>query len=34
MDTLRQILRVQEDKMSKHGILMESHADISTAVLG
>ncbi|MFY9660045.1 MAG: hypothetical protein WAJ97_05445 [Terriglobales bacterium] len=28
MDTLRQILRVQEDKMSKHGILMESHADI------
>ena len=28
MDTLRQILRVQEDKMSKAGILMESHADI------
>ncbi len=28
MDTLRQILRVQEDKMSKAGILVESHADI------
>ncbi|MFY9646590.1 MAG: hypothetical protein WAK29_15520, partial [Terriglobales bacterium] len=28
MDTLRQILRVQEDKMSKAGILIESHADI------
>ena len=28
MDTLRQILRVQEDKMSKAGILLESHADI------
>ena len=28
MDTLRQILRIQEDKMSKAGILMESHADI------
>ncbi len=28
MDTLRQILKVQEDKMSKAGILVESHADI------
>jgi PilZ domain len=28
MDTLRQILRVQEDKMSKAGIVVESHADI------
>jgi hypothetical protein len=28
MDTLRQILRVQEDKMSKAGIMTESHADI------
>jgi hypothetical protein len=28
MDTLRQILRVQEDKMAKSGILVESHADI------
>ena len=28
MDTLRQILRVQEDKMSKAGMLVESHADI------
>ncbi len=28
MDTLRQILRVQEDKMSKAGIMVESHADI------
>ncbi len=28
MDTLRQVLRVQEDKMSKAGILVESHADI------
>jgi len=28
MNTLRQILRVQEDKMSKAGILVESHADI------
>jgi hypothetical protein len=28
MDTLRQVLRVQEDKMSKAGILIESHADI------
>jgi hypothetical protein len=28
MDTLRHVLRVQEDKMSKHGILVESHADI------
>jgi PBS lyase HEAT-like repeat len=28
MDTLRQILRLQEDKMSKAGILVESHADI------
>ena len=28
MDTLRQILRVQEDKMGKAGILIESHADI------
>jgi len=28
MDTLRQILRVQEDKMNKAGILIESHADI------
>ena len=26
--TPRQILRVQEDKMSKAGILVESHADI------
>ena len=28
MDTLRQILRVQEERMSKAGILVESHADI------
>jgi len=28
MDTLLQILRVHEDKMSKAGILVESHADI------
>ena len=28
MDTLRQILRIQEDKMSKAGLLVESHADI------
>ncbi len=28
MDTLRQILKLQEDKMSKAGILVESHADI------
>jgi len=28
MDTLRQILKVQEDKMSKAGILADSHADI------
>ena len=28
MDTLRQILRVQEEKMSKAGILVDSHADI------
>ena len=28
MGTLRQILRIQEDKMSKAGILVESHADI------
>ncbi len=28
MDTLRRILNVQEDKMSKAGILVESHADI------
>jgi hypothetical protein len=28
MDTLRQVLRVQEDKLSKAGILVESHADI------
>jgi len=28
MDTLRNILKVQEDKMSKAGILVESHADI------
>ena len=28
MDTLRQILRVQEDKMNKAGLLVESHADI------
>ena len=28
MDTLRQILRIQEDKMSKAGMLIESHADI------
>src|SRR6266403_147720 len=28
MDTLRQILRLQEDKMGKAGILVESHADI------
>src|SRR6202007_872566 len=28
MDTLRQILRVQEEKMNKAGFLVESHADI------
>src|SRR5437868_6730184 len=28
MDTLRQILKLQEDKMSKAGMLVESHADI------
>jgi hypothetical protein len=28
MDTLRRILKVQEEKMSKAGILIESHADI------
>jgi hypothetical protein len=28
MDSLRQILRIQEDKMSKAGILVESHVDI------
>jgi hypothetical protein len=28
MDRLRQILRLQEDKMSKAGMLIESHADI------
>jgi HEAT repeat protein len=28
MDMLRQMLRIQEDKMSKAGILVESHADI------
>ncbi len=28
MDTLRQILRVQEEKLSKAGVLVESHADI------
>jgi hypothetical protein len=28
MDTLRQILRVQEEKMNKAGMLVESHADI------
>jgi hypothetical protein len=28
MDSLRQILRMQEEKMSKVGILVESHADI------
>jgi hypothetical protein len=28
MESLRQILRLQEDKMSKAGILVESHADI------
>jgi hypothetical protein len=28
MDSLRQILRIQEEKMSKAGILVESHADI------
>jgi hypothetical protein len=28
MDTLRQILKVQEEKMNKAGILVESHADI------
>ncbi|HEY6183939.1 MAG TPA: hypothetical protein VIW67_16955, partial [Terriglobales bacterium] len=28
MDTLRRILRIQEDKMGKAGILVESHADI------
>ena len=28
MDTLRQILKIQEDKMSNAGILVESHVDI------
>jgi hypothetical protein len=28
MDSLRQILRLQEEKMSKAGLLVESHADI------
>ena len=28
MDSLRQILRIQEEKMNKAGILVESHADI------
>jgi hypothetical protein len=28
MDALRQILKIQEDKMGKAGILVESHADI------
>jgi hypothetical protein len=28
MDTLRQILKVQEEKMNKAGLLVESHADI------
>jgi hypothetical protein len=28
MDKLRQILRIQEDKMNRAGILVESHADI------
>ena len=28
MDSLRQILKIQEDKMNKAGILVESHADI------
>jgi hypothetical protein len=28
MDTLRQILRVQEEKMNRAGLLVESHADI------
>jgi hypothetical protein len=28
MDSLRRILRIQEDKMNKAGILVESHADI------
>ncbi len=28
MDKLRQILRIQEDKMSRAGILVDSHADI------
>jgi len=28
MDTLRRILKIQEDKMNKAGILVESHADI------
>ncbi len=28
MDSLRQILRMQEEKMSKAGLLVESHADI------
>ncbi len=28
MDTLRRILKIQEDKMGKAGILVESHADI------
>jgi hypothetical protein len=28
MDTLRRVLKVQEEKMSKAGILVESHADI------
>jgi hypothetical protein len=28
MDSLRQILKIQEDKMNKAGIMVESHADI------
>ena len=28
MDSLRQILKIQEEKMNKAGILVESHADI------
>src|SRR5438270_12588339 len=28
MDTLRQILRIQEEKMDRAGIMVESHADI------
>ena len=28
MDTLRKVLRVHEEKMSRAGMLVESHADI------